>query len=328
MFEGRIRIAGHQISLFDSRSGLPSQDWNATQRKQGFAWQPGSVSFYLPENAEMAFVVEVDKSYRPDPAARTIIAVPFKVEEGATLVLGSHGSTPALPVPPGNYDLYFEYDGSMVTLIFVPATSTLPTPEVIRDADAFEARMLDHYTRYLGPVAQDWRDRTPGWPMRLVAFDGTPARNERFFATCGLGQHDARMPDGCNLHCELIFATHQDAPMDDVVRMMLGVSELVGRSKDALLAGDVIKFTASILPGTQLTGLYCTMPVFCLPGFASLEPADGGAPIIMIWLIPVYECEKAYIKTHGRRRFEEELDRLDPDLLDLHRQPIGSVSGT
>ncbi|CAM2811207.1 competence protein ComJ [Komagataeibacter xylinus] len=67
MFEGCIRIAGHQISLFDSRSGLPSHDWNATQREQGFVWQPGSVSFHLPENAEMAFVVEVNKNYRPSP---------------------------------------------------------------------------------------------------------------------------------------------------------------------------------------------------------------------------------------------------------------------
>ena len=186
----------------------------------------------------------------------------------------------------------------------------------------FEERLLAHYTRYLGPVAQGWHDRTPGWPMRLVAFDGTPAHNERFFATCGLGQHSARAPDGCTLHCELVFAAHQDGPTDDIVRMMLGVSELVGRSKDALLQGDVIRFTAPILPGTRLTGLYCTMPVFCPSGFARLEPSAGGAPIAVIWLIPVYECEKTYIETHGWRQFEEELDRLDPDLPDLHRPPI------
>ncbi|WP_265001350.1 hypothetical protein [Komagataeibacter sucrofermentans] len=33
----------------------------------------------------------------------------------------------------------------------------------------------------------------------------------------------------------------------------------------------------------------------------------------MIWLIPIYECEKAYIQTHDWRRFEAEPDRLDPD---------------
>ncbi|MBV1829708.1 suppressor of fused domain protein [Komagataeibacter sp. AV436] len=245
----------------------------------------------------MAFVVKPDATFRPSPTARGIIAAPFRADTGAAQALAGHGGTPVLQMT-GNTD------------------------------DAFAARVLAHYTRYLGPVAQDWRDRTPGWPMRLVAFDGTSAQNERFFATCGLGRQAARMPDGRELHCELIFAAHQDGPTDDIVRMMLGVSELVGRSKDALLRGDVIRFTAPILPGTLLTGLYCTMPAFCPSDFACLEPAGSGAPIVMIWLIPVYESEKAYIRAQGWRRFEDDLDRLDPDLLDLHRQPIGTTQGS
>jgi hypothetical protein len=114
--------------------------WNRTHGAQGFSWRPGSVSFMgFDVNGYSPVSVELQDSYVPPVAATRIIKVPFQVEENGIILSDPLTQEWPVPIPPGNYALYFaaepfEADWKY-TLTFVPEKA-LPQAEIIR-ADEF-----------------------------------------------------------------------------------------------------------------------------------------------------------------------------------------------
>lgn len=88
---------------------LPFNDWTPTHVSQGFSWRPESVSFRVmePENSSDLVRLDQAETYIPAPEARRIIRVPFVVEAAGIEVTSPFSEAWAVPLPPGQYALYF-----------------------------------------------------------------------------------------------------------------------------------------------------------------------------------------------------------------------------
>lgn len=114
--------------------------WNRTHGAQGFSWHPGSVSFAVFDADDNSPVsVELQDSFVPPVAATRIIKVPFQVEEDGIILIDPLTQEWPVPIPPGNYALYFAAEPFEAewkySLTFV-AEKALPKAEIIR-ADEF-----------------------------------------------------------------------------------------------------------------------------------------------------------------------------------------------
>jgi hypothetical protein len=87
------------------------------------------------------------------------------------------------------------------------------------------------------------------------------------------------------------------------------------------LRGDVIGPRGTLLAGTEMTALYVSPPVYLPDAFAGYRSADGTSRIFG-WLIPITSAEATLIQQQGWTRFEDELCRVNPDLLDVKRASI------
>ena len=69
-----------------------------------------------------------------------------------------------------------------------------------------------------------------------------------------------------------------------------------------------------------MEALYAAIPLYFSDEFASFR--EGDREVVMVWLVPVSRTEAEFVRTHGWGRFEDELTRTNPDLLDVHREPL------
>ena len=110
-------------------------DWNQTHGAQGFSWRPGSVSFLaFDADNNSPLSVELQDSYVTPASAMRLIKVPFQVEEEGIIVIDPLTQEWQVPIPPGNYALYFAVEPFEAewkyTLTFV-ADKALPQVEII-----------------------------------------------------------------------------------------------------------------------------------------------------------------------------------------------------
>ena len=70
--------------------------------------------------------------------------------------------------------------------------------------------------------------------------------------------------------------------------------------------------------GSRLEALYVTGPVYLPNEFGSFDLDDDRRGVIG-WLVPLTAREAHFARKHGRRAFEQQLERQDPDLLSHDR---------
>jgi hypothetical protein len=136
-----LEISYTQVAVFDSTLTDPFNDWTDEHVAQGFTWRPGSVSFGTLENSG-AISVGVFRSQVLDDRTSTaerIIVVPFTVPKHGAIEVASIGSSAALEVPPGEYELTFEHgrsqEGVMWANLYFRLVESPCAPRIIR-ADA------------------------------------------------------------------------------------------------------------------------------------------------------------------------------------------------
>lgn len=70
-----------------------------------------------------------------------------------------------------------------------------------------------------------------------------------------------------------------------------------------------------------LEALYVSIPVYFPNSFHVYEP-DDDIPIVQAWLIPITANEANFIKKNGWSKFEDILEKVDPDLIDFERSSV------
>ncbi|WP_233237916.1 suppressor of fused domain protein [Bordetella sp. LUAb4] len=182
---------------------------------------------------------------------------------------------------------------------------------------------IDHLEQYLGQLAEGWADPEGGSieeSARVVRFAGQPFPEASVYATVGLGRTVVDLPRGRSMRQELLFATYDIYPASEVASFLLTFAGFVHSKGKALLRGDVVGPSTSLIPGVAANGVYASMPAIFPDGI--VKYLGSSPPTIAIWLIPLVGSECESVKKDGWDYFENMLETRNPDLFDLDRPPL------
>ncbi|WP_426297758.1 suppressor of fused domain protein [Arthrobacter sp. R-11] len=158
-------------------------------------------------------------------------------------------------------------------------------------------------------------------PFQIVRFSGGSGPDSVAYATLGLSEYPlSSSTSGRAIRQELLMLAPDSLTPDSVASLLLQVGSMALGSRRALLRGDVIGTAGALVPGSELTALYVTMPV-CFPDeFATCSGSDGD--VVVAWLVPITTPEADFISRRGWDMFEDQLVEQDPDLINFQRSPI------
>lgn len=177
-----------------------------------------------------------------------------------------------------------------------------------------------HLERYLGHMDRGWQPVGEPVGVQVCLFAEQPIPGVVSYSTLGLSRHVLSMPGGRAVRQELLFATHQRFEDENSSKLLFHVADAIIRAHRAVLRGEIIHLGYPICRGSRCHDLYVSLPVVFPEGFDTFSGTDP--PTVFAWLFPITEGEKTMICTEGWSRFEDELERRDPDLFDLMRESI------
>lgn len=102
-----------------------------------------------------------------------------------------------------------------------------------------------------------------------------------------------------------------------VISLIWQIGSMVLKARRPLLRGDVIGPAGIIVPESEATALYVTMPVYFPNEFATFADANGD--VVVAWLVPITTREADFIACQGWDAFEDRLVVSDPNLADFRR---------
>ncbi|WP_102193367.1 suppressor of fused domain protein [Microbacterium aurantiacum] len=183
--------------------------------------------------------------------------------------------------------------------------------------------LIEHFERTLGPIHSGWSVDADGaeMPFQLVRFAGGSDTDSVGYATLGLSRQALSSPDpGRSIRQELLVLAPEALKPDHVVSLLIQVGSMVIGTRRALRRGNVIGPAGPLVPGSDLTALYVTMPVYFPDEFATFAGDEGD--VLIAWLVPITTGEADFISRHGFDAFEDELVDQDPDLVDFRRSEM------
>jgi hypothetical protein len=186
------------------------------------------------------------------------------------------------------------------------------------------ANLLEHMEEFLGPVrAGSHGDGSTPSGVQVAWFaNDVPARGLVTLSTLGLSRHHLDRPDGGTAHQELLFHFPEDDEPPNAAGLLFQLAaEMIHRS-EAMSRGTIIGPRGRLFATGRMTALYAAAPVYLPDEFARCA---GAPPVDLLWLVPITDTEAAFARTHGRRAFEDALEREDPDLSNPNRDQLGAV---
>jgi hypothetical protein len=179
--------------------------------------------------------------------------------------------------------------------------------------------LISHIERTLGQLDKGWSLDGCSGSFQVARFRNRPFDGVSTYATLGLSRHTLPMSKEREVRQEFVFSTYEKFSPDKIASFMLSFGEYVLERHQALLRGDVVGPVEPIIPSVAANAVYASVPVIFDQSFSTYE---GTLPsTIMVWLVPLVGNEANFIKSNGWGRFEDILEREDPDLWDLNRLP-------
>jgi hypothetical protein len=130
--------------------------------------------------------------------------------------------------------------------------------------------------------------------VSLLQIKDSPCDGATTIATAGL----ADLADH-RLHEELVMACWSEGPVNDLASVVELLVRQLAEGREPLRYGDVVGPAGPLVPGTSME-------------------------IHSRWLIPIHGSEAQVVAERGARALEELLEKEDPDLLSLQRDPVSS----
>lgn len=186
------------------------------------------------------------------------------------------------------------------------------------------SQLIEHLERRLGPIHTGWTVDPDGvsMPFQIVRFAGGADERSVGYSTIGLSNHRlTSRVSGRHIRQELFVLAEEHIDPDLIVSLLYQVGCAAVQARQALLRGQVIGPAGTLFPGTKMTALYVTVPVYFPDDFATIAAEAGN--IVVSWLVPIGDREAAFVAEHGWSLFEDQLVDQDPDLISFDRGEIG-----
>jgi hypothetical protein len=192
--------------------------------------------------------------------------------------------------------------------------------EITKDKSLAQ-QTLAHYERHLGIPAGSYTKTADGERLHVevLAFDECPRTGATSFATYGLSRSPLRQRVGPPIRQELLLCVDASLSEQDAVNLLIALAQTVLERELALRLGELIELQRPVGPNQAFRHLISLEPVW-FDGLFLLDAVEP--PLLVLWAIPLYDGEAAYIDQHGWDRFEDELVRVSPDICDLTRAPV------
>jgi hypothetical protein len=183
--------------------------------------------------------------------------------------------------------------------------------------------LIEHLESHLGEIDAGWQKEPAGndCPFHVLKFKGGPIEGSVTVATLGISNIPlVSANSGKTIRQELLFMTrgiYGDRNIPSVLQEL--ELELLGTG-NAILRGQVIGPRGPLFHDSTMEALYVTIPVYLPRSFQAYESQKQS--VTFAWLVPITCAEQEYICDVGWEAFEDRLQELDPDLLDLRRESI------
>jgi hypothetical protein len=181
--------------------------------------------------------------------------------------------------------------------------------------------LINHLEKYLGKIDMVWADAEEPKNIRVVSFWDFPFKDIVTYSTLGLSKIALPMPDGRYVRQELVFSAYRNFSSEQIASFLSTFAEYLVSAHKALLQGDFIGPEAPIIRGTLLNSVYSTVPMIFDEGLAVYYGSEP-PPTVFVWIIPIHEEEANYIRGNGWDKFEDVLERKNPELWDLTRVSV------
>ncbi len=185
-----------------------------------------------------------------------------------------------------------------------------------------EPPLVRHLEQHLGRIAAGCRDPVgPPSAVQIVLFDDPPIEDAHVLSTLGLSGARLRRGDTEKwIRQELVLVFRAADGAGNFGAILHDLAEEALRRERGYDLREVIGPRGPLREGATVSAFYVSAPTFLPDTFAVCR--DGESAIAIGWLIPITGSEARYARQHGADAFEEQLERAQPDLLDLRRASI------
>lgn len=180
--------------------------------------------------------------------------------------------------------------------------------------------LIEHIESFLGKISEGWKDNDSDNGLQVVAFREAQSLAETVYMTVGLSRHELVIGENKKVRQELVLPIQGTSESDAVVSLLLALCEQILNHHLGLLRGQVLRLSTDEARVLGFEAVYCALPVFLDPTFATFRGSEP--PTVIVWVVPIYSSEAAFVDAHGWSAFEELLESKDANLLLADRQAI------
>jgi hypothetical protein len=181
--------------------------------------------------------------------------------------------------------------------------------------------LIEHLEQHCGPIVGGSTEDVDGnkAPFQVVQMLRAPVKGAVVLSTLGLSNHMLHTATGKQLRMELVMLHRERDRATNLPGVMQQVGADILRAHHGPSRGDVFGPRGPLRPGATVEALYVASPAYFPESFHFYVPADGTVPIVMAWLVPITATEAAFVRQAGWSRFEDELAKQNPDLINFGR---------
>lgn len=177
-----------------------------------------------------------------------------------------------------------------------------------------------HAESFLGEIARGWDDPDAAANVQVICFEDAPEVGVSTFVTLGLSKHVLQLRSDKTVRHELVMPVAHGVSSALPVQLLLSLAEFVLESHVALLRGQVVPLPNAAQRELGFIAVYCASPSFVADAFATCRESNPAT--VVVWTIPIYYSEVAFIREIGWSAFEDILEQTNEDLFAWDRSSV------
>jgi hypothetical protein len=182
--------------------------------------------------------------------------------------------------------------------------------------------LIDFLERNLGAMSNGLLfESPPERPVQVARFENQPVPNAVTYVTTGVSKHVLHQLSGREIRMELLtclWSRFDGSALGTLLHVL--AQEILDRHH-APAHGEVTEPRGPIVPGSKLEAFYFMPPLYHAEDIELWHgPADPET--VIVWAVPIALSEAQFIANAGWPSFEERMREVDPDFLDLDREPF------